>query len=293
MISSHTLKTNMNIEDVFRTSPPKKKRSTGILGLDLLLNGGWSYGRIVEIAGGERSGKSTIAYCSAAASQVEHGSAIWITARPGSFVKHYAVGCGVDLKKIYVIELTTIDEALTVLKEICVTTNTLCVVDDLCRGAKTYEEFSNVVPVLTKEDTGIIAAALQKSGATVLLNTDIELTRKLTPPFWIAEQVYTARTSSTNMDVIIQRSTDGQIGRGINIPLIPEIGVNHDMHLLDLGVAIGIIEERSAHYVYESKQLGHGRKKATESISRDDSLAEALRNRIITSEWERATKAYI
>ena len=263
--------------------------STGILGVDMLLGGGWQCGRISEVIGGERSGKSTIAYCTIAAAQREDKQTIWITAKRGSFVPHYARGCGIDLEKLIVVETETADEVIGI---VCDTARLMryggiIILDDLSRSVYREEGFSPIAPYLTRDSSRAIAAIISVNNTTALVLTDPLLARRPTHAFWIAQQLLTIGINYDRMDVYATRSADGFIGHGVSVPLIPEVGVNHHLHLLQLATATGVVSERNAHYVFETQRLGHGKEAASQAIASDVHIRDEIRLRVLSSAWER------
>lgn len=85
--------TIQSFKDVDRTI---ERVSSGSLGLDCALGGGWPKGRIIEIYGPESSGKSTLALHAIAETQKNGGVAAYIDAEH-AFDPTYAESLGVDL----------------------------------------------------------------------------------------------------------------------------------------------------------------------------------------------------
>jgi recombination protein RecA len=75
-----------------------KRVSTGSLGLDLAIGGGYPYGRIIEIYGPESSGKSSCCLHAVAEVQANGGIAAYIDTEH-SFSPDYAQNLGIDLSK--------------------------------------------------------------------------------------------------------------------------------------------------------------------------------------------------
>lgn len=277
----------MTIDDVY-TTPIRKlvKYSTGVLGVDLLLSGGWTQGKIVEISGGERSGKSTLAYTTVAAAQIEKTPAFWVTAREHSFVPHYAKACGISLRSLGIITLQTADRALDVVNNICETMeNGVIVLDDLSRSAYNTSDLDSKVPRLSRKDGNVLAANAVRQKNTILLLTDESCTWVKTHPYWVEQKVLTSNTKANYMDVLIVRNPGGVVGKGLQIPLIPEQGVNNALHLLQMAVSAGVVKECSAYYTYEDRKLGHGKAEASTTIRDDELLAGTIRDRIAASAW--------
>ena len=84
---------------------------SGSLGLDLILGGGWPANQWVEIIGDPSSGKTALALKTIAANQVRDPDfiAVWIAAE--KWVSQYAEMCGVDLKRVFVVETNIMEDA--------------------------------------------------------------------------------------------------------------------------------------------------------------------------------------
>ena len=263
---------------------------TGIFGLDLMLDGGWPIGHISEITGGGRSGKSTLAYCTAAAHQWNtSGNVYWITGKKRSFVEPYALDCGIVMDRIGVIECTTTDQLMNIAADLAESTEgSLLVIDDLSRGASSDEEFNNKAPRLGKTSARELAALAYKNNHTLLVLTDPTIAWTKTHPYWVSRLIQTTDRGSKAIDCYIARNPEGRVGVGLTLPLIPGHGIDHALHLLQLGVAAGIIKEQHAHYTYLTQKLGHGKEEASATLRRDDLLAGTICHRLSEAAWEAA-----
>jgi recombination protein RecA len=88
---------------------------TGSLSLDVALGiGGVPRGRIVEVYGGESSGKTTLALHIVAEAQKQGGVAVFIDAEHALDIE-YARALGVDVDRLYVSQPTTGEEGLEIL----------------------------------------------------------------------------------------------------------------------------------------------------------------------------------
>lgn len=86
--------------------------TTGILGFDLALGGGWAANQWNEIVGEESSGKTAIAYRTIAANQAKDPEwlALWVAAE--EYVPEYAESFGVDPERLWVVETNEMEKAL-------------------------------------------------------------------------------------------------------------------------------------------------------------------------------------
>lgn len=88
------------------------RMTSGSLSLDMILGGGWPCNQAVEIVGESSHGKSAIALKTIAANQELNPEfvAVWVAAE--EWVPSYAEMCGVDLKRVIVVETNIMEHAL-------------------------------------------------------------------------------------------------------------------------------------------------------------------------------------
>lgn len=102
-----------NKDDIIATP----KISTGILALDLILGGGWTLGRIIEIFGPESSGKTTIALHSIENAQKEGKICAYIDAEH-SYDPVYAEHIGIDNSQLLISQPNCGEEALDLVEDL-------------------------------------------------------------------------------------------------------------------------------------------------------------------------------
>lgn len=90
-----------------------KRIPTGSIALDVELGGGWPQGRISEVHGKESVAKTSLLYKTIAANQKKYPEAkfAWIDFE-GVFDRAWAATCGVDLDRLGVVSLDTMEEGL-------------------------------------------------------------------------------------------------------------------------------------------------------------------------------------
>lgn len=97
--------------------------STGSLSLDLVTNGGWPRGRLVEVFGPESSGKTTLSFFAIAEAQKDPDAICVFLDCEKSLDEHstdYAQSCGVDLDRLTVIktsEKISAEKVLDIVRE--------------------------------------------------------------------------------------------------------------------------------------------------------------------------------
>ena len=93
--------------------------SSGSMGLDLALGGGYPLGRIVELRGYESSGKTTLALTACASIQRQTGKAIVYVDRENAIDMDYVKALGVDIspQKFILTQAGTAEECLEIIRE--------------------------------------------------------------------------------------------------------------------------------------------------------------------------------
>ena len=104
--------------------------TSGSLGLDLILGGGWPGNQWVEIVGEESSGKTALALKTIAANQAldPEWTAVWIAAE--EWVPEYAEMLGVDKSRILVVETNISEHAFDAALKFAETKSVDCIVID-------------------------------------------------------------------------------------------------------------------------------------------------------------------
>lgn len=106
--------------------------TSGSLGLDLVLGGGWPCNQAVEIIGESSHGKTFVALKTIAANQDADPEflAVWVAAE--EWVPQYALMCGVDLSRVIVVETNVMEAAYNAALGFCETREVdLVVIDSL------------------------------------------------------------------------------------------------------------------------------------------------------------------
>lgn len=113
------------IRDDYMTRMP-----SGSLALDVALGGGWPANQWHEIVGEASNGKTAIALKTIAANQKRdpNFTAVWVAAE--QWVPQYAVMCGVDLSRVYVVSTSIMEEAYSAAINLIETKEIDCVVID-------------------------------------------------------------------------------------------------------------------------------------------------------------------
>ena len=104
--------------------------TTGSISLDVILGGGWPVNQWHEIIGEASNGKTAIALKTIAANQKKDPkfTTVWVAAE--QWVPEYAVMCGVDASRVYVVSTNVMEEAYEAFVKIVETKDVDCIVID-------------------------------------------------------------------------------------------------------------------------------------------------------------------
>lgn len=131
---------------------------SGILEIDNALGGGFAVGRIVLLAGGESSYKSTICLRTIVEVQKRGGTAAWVDAER-AFNKDWAIAQGVDLEQLLILEPETAEEAYNLMTDCILEGVDILVLDSLNTLVVRKEMFA--------DEKGLEAASIEKNAMGV------------------------------------------------------------------------------------------------------------------------------
>jgi recombination protein RecA len=121
------------------------RMTTGSLALDVILGGGFPVNQWHEVVGEASNGKTALALKTVAANQQRdpNFTTVWVAAE--SWVPSYALMCGVDLSRVYVVATNIMEEAYAAVIELVETKAVDCVViDSLPALVPTAEDDKNM-----------------------------------------------------------------------------------------------------------------------------------------------------
>ncbi len=286
--------------------------STGALALDLALGiGGLPRGRVTEIYGPESSGKSTLAMHVVAEAQRNGGTCAYIDAEH-AMDPIYARSIGVDVDRLFISQPDTGEQAL----EICdmlVRSGALdvVVIDSVAALTPKAEIEGEMGDAFVGLQARLMSQALRKlTGSINRTNTIVifinQLREKIGVMFGSPETTPGGRAlkfySSVRLDIRrIEAIKDGAEATGnrtrvkvVKNKVAPPFkqaefdimygkGISREGSLLDVGVECGVVKKSGAWFTYEGEQLGQGREKAKDFLSRNPEMMMEITDRIKTT----------
>jgi len=282
---------------------------TGCLPLDIALGvGGIPRGRISEIYGNESSGKTTLAYHVIAEAQRAGGTCAFIDAEH-ALDPSYAAKCGVNVDELLLSQPDYGEQALDI-ADLLVRSGAIdiFVVDSVAalvpRAELEGEMGDNQVGLqarLMSKALRKLAGSLNKSRcAGVFLNqirekVGIMFGNPETTPggralkFWSSVRIELRRVENlkSGTDVIGSRSRAKIVKNKVSPPfrqadfdIMYGTGISRGSGILDLGIAMGLINKTGAFFSYNDTRIGHGRDNSRVFLEENLEMAQEIEQRI-------------
>jgi recombination protein RecA len=289
--------------------------STGALSLDLALGGGIPRGRVVEVYGPESSGKTTLTLHAIAEVQRNGGTAAFIDAEH-ALDPAYAKRIGVDIANLLLSQPDNGEQALEIV-ETLVRSNAvdLIVVDSVAALVPRAEIEGDMGDSLPGLQARLMSQALRKltsiiskSKATVIFINQIRM--KIGVMFGNPETTTGGNAlkfySSVRMDI---RRT-GQIKQGEDIignrtrvkvvknkiaapfrqaefDIMYNEGISKEGDVLDLAVAVDIVDKTGAWYSYKDAKIGQGREASKQYLKENPKVLNEITELVKTKDIEK------
>jgi len=284
---------------------------TGSIALDLALGvGGVPRGRITEIFGPESSGKTTVCQHVIAEAQKKGGVAAFIDVEhaldPG-----YARACGVNVDELLVSQPDTGEQALEITETLIRSGGIdVVVVDSVAALVPRAEIEGEMGDSFVGIQARLMSQALRKlTGAVSRSNTSLVFTNQLrekigvmfgnpeTTPGGRALKFY----ASVRLDIRrVETIKTGQesIGNRVRVKVVKNKvappfrvaefdvmygeGISKEGGLLDVGVAMNVVDKTGAWFTFGETRLGQGREAAKDFLRQNEAIATEIESRIRT-----------
>ena len=282
---------------------------TGSIALDLALGvGGVPRGRIIEIFGPESSGKTTLCQHVIAEAQKKGGVAAFIDVEhaldPG-----YARACGVNVDELLVSQPDTGEQALEITETLIRSGGIdAIVVDSVAALVPRAEIEGEMGDSFVGIQARLMSQALRKlTGAVSRSNTSLIFTNQLrekigvmfgnpeTTPGGRALKFY----ASVRLDIRrVETIKSGQesIGNRVRVKVVKNKvappfriaefdvmygeGISREGGLLDVGVAMGVVDKTGAWFTYAETRLGQGREASKDFLRQNAPIATEIEGKI-------------
>ena len=282
---------------------------TGSIALDLALGvGGIPRGRITEVFGPESSGKTTLCQHVIAEAQRKGGVAAFIDVEhaldPG-----YARACGVNVDELLVSQPDTGEQALEITETLIRSGGIdVVVVDSVAALVPRAEIEGEMGDSFVGIQARLMSQALRKlTGAVSRSNTSLVFTNQLrekigvmfgnpeTTPGGRALKFY----ASVRLDIRrIETIKSGQesIGNRVRVKVVKNKvappfrvaefdvmygeGISKEGGLLDVGVAMTVVDKTGAWFTYADTRLGQGREAAKDFLRQNEAIAIDIESKI-------------
>jgi recombination protein RecA len=282
---------------------------TGSLALDLALGvGGIPRGRVTEIYGPESSGKTTLCQHIVAEAQRRGGVCAYVDMEH-ALDPAYAVKCGVDVENLYISQPDTGEQALEI-GETLVRSGAVdvVVVDSVAALVPRAEIEGDMGDATMGMQARLMSQALRKlSGAIKQTNTAVVFTNQLRQKigvmfgnpetttggmalkFYASVRMDVRRVESLKVgqEVVGSRTRVRVVKNKVAPPfkvaefdILYNEGISKEGDVLDLGVALGVVEKRGSFYTYHDQRIGQGRENARTFLRDNRPVAEEIESRI-------------
>ncbi len=283
---------------------------SGSLGVDIATGiGGIPRGRITEIYGSESSGKTTLALHVVAEAQRRGGVAAFIDAEHALDVS-YAKRLGVNVDELLISQPDTGEQALEIAEVLARSGGIdLIVVDSVAalvpkaelEGEMDEQQVGLQARLMSKAMRKLTAAVAKTNTAVVFINQ----TRMKIGGFGYGQQETTTGGMALKFYATMRleikrigpvREGTNQIGnrtkvRVVKNKLAPPFreaefdiifgeGISKEGELIDLGVAMGIVEKSGSWFSYGGERLAQGRENLRRLLKERKELAEEIEARI-------------
>ena len=284
---------------------------TGSIGLDMALGvGGVPRGRIVEIYGPESSGKTTLALTIIANAQRGGGNAVFIDAEH-ALDAAYAQKLGVDINNLHVAQPDTGEEALEIADHLVRSGAVDIVVIDSVAALVPRAEIEGEMgdshvglqARLMSQALRKLTGSINKSRTTVVFINQIRM--QIGVMFGNPETTAGGRAlkfySSQRLDIrrieTLKEGTEA-VGNRVRVKVVKNKvappfrvaefdvmygeGISKEGGLLDVGVAMSVVDKTGAWFTFGETRLGQGREASKDFLRQNEAIATEIESRIRT-----------
>jgi recombination protein RecA len=284
--------------------------STGSLALDLALGiGGVPKGRVVEIYGPESSGKTTLALHVAAEAQAQGGMVAFIDAEHALDVG-YARKLGVDVDSLLVSQPDTGEQALDIAEilvrsgaiEVLIIDSVAALVPRAEIEGEMGDQHIGLQARLMSQALRKLTATISKSLTCVIFINQIRMkigvmfgnpettTGGNALKFYATQRLDIRRIGALKEgDQVVGNRTRVKVVKNKIAPPFKEAefdiiygqGISKEGDILDLGVALGLVEKSGAWYSFDGERIGQGRENVKRFLGENKDVRDRLGTLVI------------
>ncbi len=283
--------------------------STGSIGLDIALGiGGLPKGRIIEIYGPESSGKTTLTLHCVAEEQKGGGVAAFVDAEH-ALDPQYAKNLGVDLNELLISQPDTGEQALEITDTLVRSGAVSMVVVDSVAALTPKSELEGdmgdssvgVQARLMSQAMRKLTGSISRSKCMVIFINQIRM--KIGVMFGSPETTSGGNAlkfySSVRLDIrrigsikdrdeVVGNQTRVKVVKNKVAPPFKQVefdimygeGISKTGELLDLGVALGIVQKSGSWFSYGDERVGQGRENARQFLKDNPAIAHDIEDKI-------------
>lgn len=282
--------------------------SSGSLGLDIALGGGYPKGRIIEIFGPESSGKTTFCLHALAEIQKKGGVGAFIDAEH-ALDPEYARAIGVDMEELVFCQPDNGEQALEVLDELILSGEVGIVIVDSVAALVPQAELTRdmgdssvgLQARMMSQAMRKITGSMSRTGTTVIFINQLrdkigvmfgspEVTTGGNALKFYASQRLDVRRIKTEKEgeesvgnrtrITVKKNKIAPPFRKAEVTITFGVGIDREQEILDYGVELEIIDKSGSWLSYGDTRLGQGNKKVVELLRDNPELYEELLSKI-------------
>jgi recombination protein RecA len=283
--------------------------SSGCVGMDKVLGGGWAKGRIVELMGPESSGKTTLALHAIAEVQKTGGVCAFVDVEHALDV-NYAAALGVDIDKLMISQPDSAEKALDIVEALTKSgAVSLIVIDSVAALVPQAEVEGNMGDShmglqarLMGQAMRKLASCTHKTNTTLMFINQIRLkigvmfgnpettTGGNALKFYASQRVDVRRTGGVkDGETLVANSTRVKCVKNKVAPPFRECefeirygeGIDTNLDLLTQAAEANLIDKAGSWYSYNGEKIGQGAVQAKTWLANHPEVTAVLREKLI------------
>lgn len=250
--------------------------TTGSIGLDIALGGGWRKGRIAELSGDYSTYKTSFALHTVAQ---QSGWVLWLDSG-SDFNPRHAQAVGVDMDKLVIGRPTDADEAMKQMRS-WAGDCTLMVLDSASGVDCSYASddwFEHWFSWLKDDLHSTVALFLTDYHAT----SDQLFTRELRK--WSSQQVCLYPEDPGRVHAVVRKNPLARPQtHSIQFRFLRDASFDSEYELIRLALEFGVIAKQGSWLYFEGYQLGQGTNNTVRRCHDQPELTEAIRRQVLAA----------